>query len=77
MFCSLGSMTNFKNFHFFSTPSEGGWGKNFNSKFAQNLVFLYLGKVKNFKVKIFPGNRVNTLTEMGQPDGAQFNYLTL
>ena len=27
MFSNLGSMTNFENFHFFSTPSEGGWGK--------------------------------------------------
>ena len=41
MFSNLGSMTNFENFHFFSTPSEGGWGKNFNSKFAQNLVFIF------------------------------------
>ena len=52
MFSNLGSMTNFENFHFFSTPSEGVGVKNFNSKFAQNLVFLYLEKVKKFKMNI-------------------------
>ena len=50
MFSHLGSRTNFKHFHFFSTPSEGGWGKKkLNSNFAQNFVFLYLGKVKKFQ----------------------------
>ena len=32
MFSNLGSMTNFENVHFFSTPSEGGWGKNLSQK---------------------------------------------
>ena len=52
MFSNLGSMTHFENFHFFSNPSEGGWSKKFTLKFAQNLVFLYLEKVKKFKMNI-------------------------
>ena len=52
MFSNLGSMTKFEHFHFFSTPSEGGWVKKFDSKFAKNLVFLYLEKVKKFKMNI-------------------------
>ena len=52
MFSNLGSMTNFENFHFFSTPSEGGWGKKI---LIQNVLkiefFLYLEKVKKFKMK--------------------------
>ena len=52
MFSHLGSMTNFENFHFLVPPPRGVGVKNFNSKFDQNLVFLSLGKVKNFKMKV-------------------------
>ena len=38
----------FENFHFF----RGVGVKNLNSKFAQNLVFLYLEKVKKFEMNI-------------------------
>ena len=52
MLSHLGSMTNFENFHFLVPPPRGVGVKNSNSKFAQNLVFQYLGKAKKFKMKI-------------------------
>ena len=51
MLSNLGSMPNFENFHFLVPPPRGVGVKYFNSKFAQNLVFLYLEKVKKFKTQ--------------------------
>ena len=42
MFSHLGSMTHFENFHFFSTPSDGGWGKKFLFKICSKSSFLCL-----------------------------------
>ena len=52
MFSNLGSMTNFENFHFFSTPSEGGWGKNIWFKICLKFSIFYIKeKSKSLKWK--------------------------
>ena len=64
MFSHLGSMTNFENFHFFSTPFEGGWGKKIQFKICSKFsffIFRKIQKVKNEYIHMlcFPlGNRV-------------------
>ena len=50
MFSNLGSMTNFQNFNFFSTPLQRGGVKKIDFFLLQNFGFWSIRKVKNFKL---------------------------
>ena len=49
MFCNLGTTANILNFHFLSTPLQGGWGKELEFKIFEKFCFRYFGKVEKFQ----------------------------